>query len=67
MHRPLGDGICGRPAALQPAAGANLRRQIERFVDHWNEYPNPFIWTATSGSILAKTERLGKDICGTSH
>ena len=45
----------------------DLRRQIERFVDHWNEHPKPFIWTATADSILAKLERLGKVICGTSH
>jgi putative transposase len=46
---------------------ADLRSQIERFVDHWNEHPKPFIWTATADSILAKLERLGKVICGTSH
>ena len=46
---------------------ADLRRQIERFVDHWNQHPRPFVWTATADSILAKLERLGKVICGTSH
>ena len=45
----------------------DLRRQIQRFVDHWNEHPKPFVWTATADSILAKLERLGKVICGTSH
>ena len=45
----------------------DLRRQIERFVDHWNQHPKPFVWTATADSILGKLERLGKVICGTSH
>ncbi|WKZ11136.1 MAG: IS630 family transposase [Gammaproteobacteria bacterium] len=46
---------------------ADLRRKIERFVDHWNEHPRPFAWTATADSILAKLERLGKVISGTRH
>lgn len=46
---------------------ADLRRKIEVFVDHWNQHPRPFVWTATADSILAKLERLGKVICGTSH
>jgi transposase len=46
---------------------ADLRRQIERFVTDWNQHPNPFKWTATTESILAKLERLGKVICGTEH
>jgi putative transposase len=46
---------------------ADLRRQIERFVNDWNQHPQPFVWTATAESILAKLERLGKVICGTAH
>ena len=45
----------------------DLRRKIERFVEHWNQHPRPFAWTATADSILAKLERLGKVICGTAH
>jgi putative transposase len=45
----------------------DLRRQIERFVNDWNQHPSPFKWTATADSILAKLERLGKVICGTGH
>jgi transposase len=43
------------------------RKTIEQFVDHWNEHPQPFVWTATSESILAKLERLSKVISGTGH
>ena len=46
---------------------ADLRRQIERFVDNWNQHPRPFVWTATTDSILAKLDRLSKVICGTEH
>ena len=58
-----------RPRAPRPAPGtftsvADLRRQIERFVNDWNQHPQPFVWTATAESILAKLERLGKAICG---
>jgi len=45
---------------------SDLRRQIERFVAHWNQHPKPFV-CATAESILAKIERLGKVICGTQH
>lgn len=45
----------------------DLRRQIEHFVTDWNQHPQPFKWTATTESILAKLERLGKVICGTKH
>jgi transposase len=45
----------------------DLRRQIERFAADWNRHPEPFVWTATAESILAKLERLGKAICGTRY
>ena len=45
----------------------DLRRRIEQFVDHWNQHPQPFAWTATTDSILAKLERLSKVISGTGH
>jgi transposase len=45
----------------------DLKRKIHEFVKHYNQYPKPFMWTATAESILAKLERLGKVICGTQH
>lgn len=45
----------------------DLRAQIEHYVEHWNEHPQPFKWTATADSILAKLERLCKAINGTQH
>jgi len=32
----------------------DLKRQIETFVEHYNEHPTPFLWTASADSILAK-------------
>src|SRR5215813_2618429 len=46
---------------------ADLKAQIERYTQHWNEHPQPFVWTATTESILAKIERLCKVIYGTQH
>jgi len=45
----------------------DLKRKIGHFVDHYNQHPRPFMWTATAESILAKLERLCKVINGTSH
>jgi putative transposase len=44
-----------------------LVAKIERFVEHYNINPKPFVWTATAESILAKVERLCSGISGTSH
>jgi putative transposase len=41
--------------------------KIERFVEHYNANPTPFVWTATAESILAKVERLCSSISGTAH
>lgn len=46
---------------------AELRRKINEFVEHYNQHPRPFMWTATAESILAKLERLCKVINGTRH
>ena len=46
---------------------ADLKAQIERYTTRWNEHPQPFVWTATAESILAKIERLCKVIYGTQH
>jgi putative transposase len=45
----------------------DLKRRISEFVEHYNQHPRPFMWTATAESILAKLERLCKVINGTSH
>lgn len=44
-----------------------LKRQINAYVDHHNQHPTPFMWTATAESILAKLERLCKVLNGTQH
>jgi len=44
-----------------------LVRKIDQFVTHYNAHPQPFMWTATADSILAKLERLSRAINGTSH
>src|SRR3974390_147112 len=40
----------------------DLKRKINEFVEHYNQHPQPFMWTATADSILAKLERLCKVI-----
>lgn len=45
----------------------DLKRKINEFVEHYNQHPRPFMWTATAESILAKIERLCKVINGTPH
>ena len=49
------------------ASVTDLRRRIEQFVDHWNQHPKPFVWTATADSIFEKLVPLGKVISGTRH
>ena len=46
---------------------AELKRKINEFVEHYNQHPRPFMWTATAESILSKLERLCKVINGTRH
>lgn len=45
----------------------DLIEKIKRFVDQYNKHSKPFMWTATPDSILAKIERLCKNIAGTVH
>lgn len=33
---------------------SDLIRKIQRFIDHYNQHANPFVWTKTSDQILAK-------------
>ena len=46
---------------------SDLKRQINTFVDNYNQHPKPFKWAATADSILAKLERICKVINGTQH
>jgi len=39
------------------ASVADLEAAIAKFLEAWNENPNPFVWTATVESILAKLAR----------
>lgn len=45
----------------------DLIAKIDSFVDHYNRNCCPFVWTATSDSILTKIQRLCKAIAGTGH
>lgn len=46
---------------------ADLKRKINQFVEHYNQHPRPFKWTATADSILVKIERICKVLNGTEH
>lgn len=46
---------------------SDLRKQIEKFVSHWNDHPRAFQWAATADSIFEKLSRLSKLISGTQH
>ena len=45
----------------------NLVEKVDSFVRECNRRCRPFMWTATSDSILEKLERLCKAIAGTGH
>jgi putative transposase len=45
----------------------DLIAKIDNFVRHYNQNCKPFIWTATTDSIIQKLERLCKRINGTAH
>ena len=45
----------------------DLVAKIDHFVTHYNQTCQPFVWTATADSILAKLERLCSRINGTEH
>lgn len=44
-----------------------LVARIDEFVQNYNRNCQPFLWTATADSILAKIERLCNAISGTGH
>jgi putative transposase len=41
--------------------------KIEHFLEHYNANSRPFVWTATSESVLANIERLCSAISGTAY
>ena len=45
----------------------DLVGKIDHFVQHSNANAQPFLWTATADSILAKIKRLCQYICETEH
>ena len=45
----------------------DLIAKIDHFVTHYNRTCQPFVWTATADSILAKLQRLCSRINGTEH
>lgn len=45
----------------------DLVAKIDHFVSHYNQNCQPFTWTATADSILAKLSRLCERISGTGH
>jgi transposase len=54
--------------AIRRGSFRNVReliKSINAFVDNYNKTARPFMWTATSESILGKLERLCKGISGT--
>ncbi len=44
-----------------------LVQRIDTFVTRYNRAANPFVWTATADSILAKVARIAQAINGTQH
>ena len=44
-----------------------LKEKILHFTDSYNPSTHPFLWTATSDSILQKIQRLCTAISGTRH
>jgi transposase len=45
---------------------AELERAIYQWLAHWNQEPQPFVWTATADVILDKVRRC-KELAGTAH
>jgi hypothetical protein len=37
---------------------ASLEKAIREYLDHYNEEPKPFVWTADADLILGKIQRL---------
>lgn len=40
---------------------AQLIRQVDEFINHWNETSKPFEWTATADEVLEKVSLLERD------
>jgi len=56
--------------AIRRGSYRNVRelvRNIDNFVERYNQNAAPFVWTATAESIFAKLERICNVISGTAH
>jgi hypothetical protein len=42
--------------------GMDLVHAIDDYVDHHNDHPKPFIWTASANDILEKVKRARKTL-----
>ena len=40
----------------------DLTRTVHEYIEHQNEDPKPFIWTATATDLLAKVKRARKKL-----
>jgi transposase len=46
---------------------ASLEKAIREYLDHKNEQPKPFVWTADAELILGKIQRLCERISNSGH
>jgi transposase len=44
-----------------------LEQAIAEYLEHHNQDPKPFVWTADAGLILSRIERVCKRICNSGH
>ena len=44
-----------------------LENTINRYIEHQNDHPQPFIWTKTADQILASVARFCQRICDSPH
>jgi hypothetical protein len=48
-----------QPSSREPSSSATdpLQHRIDWWVSHWNDHPEPFIWTRTADEIIDKVAR----------
>jgi transposase len=44
-----------------------LEQAIQEYLEHHNENPKPFVWTATADTILGRVARVCERICDSGH
>ena len=47
--------------------GPKLESAIREYLQHYNQDPKPFIWTATADLILEKVKHVCKRISNSAH